>query len=333
MRAEAEALKKESLEIGQRLIQEYPDSVDGVNLLAKVHYRCGEGAKAWQYWEQAWSRDPSRADACAGLASIAHDKGEHEKVVELCRKGLAQTPGSVYLLRQLAQALNWLGRPEEAVPELRRAIEIMPKDAASHMALGQSYAMLGEFEKAKASYETAVKLEPGDQRAYLGLATACAKLRLEDQSKRAMGQYETRNAAFLQFQRTRRDISFDVARSRRCLAQTCWEAVTVYLRRQNTAKIEGLLRRGAELDPQSIKFRFELAMFLVSVQRGPEAIATLKELIAAYPARAEFYALLADAQAQSKRPDDAISAAKKATELDPNNGIYRRMLERLEARR
>ena len=124
-----------------------------------------------------------------------------------------------------------------------------------------------------------------------------------------------------------------MARSRRCLAQTCWEAVTVYLRRQNTAKIEGLLRRGAELDPQSIKFRFELAMFLVSVQRGPEAIATLKELIAAYPARAEFYALLADAQAQSKRPDDAISAAKKATELDPNNGIYRRMLERLEARR
>src|SRR5208282_4247276 len=71
VRAEVKALKQESLDLGHRLMEDYPDGADGPNLLGAIHYRCGEAAKAWQYWEQAWTRDPSRADACSGMASIA----------------------------------------------------------------------------------------------------------------------------------------------------------------------------------------------------------------------------------------------------------------------
>jgi tetratricopeptide (TPR) repeat protein len=333
VRAEVEALKRESLEIGNRLLRDYPDDAASPNLLGTIYYRCGESAKAWQYWEQAWTRDPRRADACSGLASIAADKGEHEKVADLCRRGLEKSPGAADLRRQLAQALNHLGRPEEAVPELRRALEILPKDPASHLALGQSYALLGEYEKAKASYQAAVALEPRDQRAHFGLAMACAKLGLEDESQRAMQQYQTCETVFVQHTRSLRDVSYDAVRSRRCLAAACWEAAMVYLRHQEPARVEELLRRAAELDPQTAKYRLDLVKLLLGGKRAAEAGRVLKELVAAFPAQASFYALLADAQMEAKHWDEAIAAAQKASQLEPGNLTYRRMLQYLETRR
>jgi tetratricopeptide (TPR) repeat protein len=333
VRAEIEALQKESLQIAESLVQEYPNSTDGIGLLGTVYVNCGESAKAWQCWEQVLRRDPKRPDVYVAMAVVALRKAEYEKAAELCRKGLASSGGMPELHRYLAEALNGMGRPEEAVSELQRAIQMAPNDGDSHYHLGMSYSLLNEYEKAKASYEKAVRLQPGNPRSHYGLAVACAKLGLEEQSKQSMEQYQKLQAESMGRQRSRRGVEYDAPRYRRILAGTCSHAATVHLGQQKLEKAEELLRRGAAVDPQDTVCRVQLALLFLRTNREPQAAGMCKELIEIEPNNAGHYLHLAMIYARLQQFDPARLAAKKAVDLAPGNEECRRMLEQLQGRK
>ncbi len=326
---EIASLKKESLEIADRLMQEYPNSADAFDLLGSVYRLIGETSKAWPCWEKALSRDPRRADVCIAMAGAALSEGEYDKAAELCRSGLARSNDVWYLRFQLAKALQGLGRPEEAIHELQLAIAAFSKDDESYILLGQSYALLKEYGKAKTSYERAVELNPGNPSAHYGLAIACARLGLADQSKQSMEQYAKCAAKSTK----QREFSRDAAEYRRALAVTCDHAATIYMRHQKPADAERLLRRGAAVDSQFKPCRFHAVLLLLNTHRAEEAVQPAKELIAIDPKQARFLMLLATVYGELGRFDDALAAAKKALEMDPGNDEYRGILRKLQERR
>jgi tetratricopeptide (TPR) repeat protein len=333
VRAEIEALKQESLQIAESLVQEYPNSTDGLGLLGTVYVNCGESAKAWQCWERVSRRDPKRPDVYAAMAVVALRKAEYEQAAELCRKGLASAGRMPELHRYLAEALNGMGRPAEAVSELQRAIQAAPNDGDSHYLLGMSYSLLNEYEKAKASYEQAVRLQPGAPRSHYGLAVACAKLGLEEQSRQSMERYQKLEAESMGQQRSRRGVEFDAPRYRRILAGTCSLAASVYFRCNRPEKAEALLRRGAAVDPQDTTCRVALALLFLQTKREPAAVAICKELIEIEPNHAEHYLHLAMIYARLQQFDAARLAAQKAVDLAPGNEECRRTLQQLQGRK
>ena len=333
MKAEIAALEKESIEIAQTLIKDFPNEADPLGLIGMVYSRYDQTAKALEYWEQALSRAPDRPDLYDAMAAVALRKGEYEKAVELCRKGLGKSAQRPHLRCQLVEALNGLGRTEESLGELLSAIALAPENGEFHRLLGKTYALLNEHEKARTSYEMAIRLEPRSASAYYGLAGACAKLGMEDQSERAMERYEKLHAESMQAQRSRSDIAHDALDCRRILALTCSAAAAVYLGKGRPEKAEPLLRHGAKADPENAGCRIQLAQFLLNANRLPETVPILQELIAIEPDNALDYLRLAMVYARLDQFDTAGKTAKKALELAPNNEECRRVLEQLQARR
>jgi superkiller protein 3 len=330
IKAEIDALKNESIEIAQTLIQHFPTESDSLGLMGMLYDRCNQKAKAWEYWQKAMDRNPNRPDLYYTMVTIALRKGEYEKAAELCRKGLGKFAQMPQLHFQLAEALHGLGRPEESENELQLAIRLAPENGEIHRLLGKTYALLNEYGKAKTSYETAVKLQPRNSLAHYGLAIACARLGMEDQSHRAMEQYQKLHTESVQAQQSRTDVPYDVRTYQRNLAMTCADAAAVYLAKGMPAKVEPLLRRGADVDPEYTRCRIQLAQFLSGAKRLPETIPILRQLIEIEPQNAIFHLRLAMTCAQLQQFDEARVAAKKAMELAPDNEECRRFLEELQ---
>ena len=190
MIAEISALKEESIEIAQALVEDFPGQADPLGLIGTVHYRRGQTVKALEYWEQALHATPIALIFMMRWRRLRFRKGEFAKAAELCRKGLEKSARMPHLHCQLAEVLNFLDRPEESLSELQVAVKLSPGNGELHCQLGKTYALLNEHEKAKLAYETAVKLQPGNTSAHYGLARACAKLGRKDQSKREMAEFQ-----------------------------------------------------------------------------------------------------------------------------------------------
>ncbi|MGO9115409.1 MAG: tetratricopeptide repeat protein [Thermoguttaceae bacterium] len=330
--AEIDALEKESIEIAQTLIYDFPRKSGPLGLAGMVYSRRGQTAKALEFWERALKRNPNRPDLYDAMATIALRKEEYEEAVELCRKGLGTSTQIPHLYYQLVEALNALGRTEESVNELQIAIRLFPENGEFHCQMGKTNALLNEYEKAKISYEMAVKLQPRSAPSHYGLAVVCARLGMEHESERELEQYRNLQPERLQAQLGRSDRANDVLDGRRNLAMTCCEVGTVYLDNGRPGKAEPLLRRGAAVDPESIGCRIQLAQLLCSTNRVPESVSVVRELIEIEPENVNFHLRLAMIYAQLEQLDEALKAVKKALELAPGNEECRRFLEQLQAK-
>jgi tetratricopeptide (TPR) repeat protein len=331
--AEIEALKRESLQIAEGLVREYPHTTEGIGLVGTVYLNCGESGKAWECWERLRLRDPRQPDVYIAMAVVALRKGDYEEAADLCRTGLVNTGGTADLYRHLAEALHGMGKPEEAVGALEHAIRMAPGDGDSHYLLGASYAMLNEYAKAKTSYEKAVEIQSGQPRSHYGLAVACAKLGLDKQSQQAMQRYQKLQTASIENQRSQRGVALEVLRYRRMLAATCSHAAAVHLAHQKPEKAEQLLRRGAAVDRQDTTCRAQLVLLCLRSNRDAEALAVCKELITVEPNNATHHLHLAVVYARLRQFDAARLAAAKAVELAPDSQECRRLLQELQGRK
>ena len=142
LKAESTALEKQSFEIVQTLLQDFPNESDPLGLMGMLYNRCDQKAKALECWEKASNVAPHRPDLYDAMATIALRKGEYDKAAELCRKGLENSTQMPHLHYQLAEAWNGLGRAEEAVNELLSAIALDPENGDFHRLLGKTYAAL-----------------------------------------------------------------------------------------------------------------------------------------------------------------------------------------------
>ena len=132
-----------------------------------------------------------------------------------------------------------------------------------------------------------------------------------------MQEFEERNAASLDRQRSRRGPAYATRSSRVSLARTCADAGLLYFQGAKPDRAEDLYRRGAEVDPGNTPCRIQLAILCSKTNRPASAIGVCKELIAIEPDNAEHYRRLGMFYAKLRQYDAVRMQAKRAVEPRP----------------
>ncbi|MEZ0372516.1 MAG: tetratricopeptide repeat protein [Candidatus Sericytochromatia bacterium] len=238
-------------------------------------------------------------------------------------------------LYQMALAAD----PEQALDLLARLLDLSPGYPNAAYRLGMLQHQLGELADAEANYQRELGLRPDfwacranlaqlyfERLDYPAAATAIAAaldacalpearsglLQLQARIQRAAGENRAALASLQQAQALE-----DGPGLQRDLARLC-------LQLGESGAAARHYQRALLLGP-SILLRREAAEFLISVQRFPEAISILEELIKTgglpHDQQALLLGQIANAWQELNRPEQALASYEQALELDPRDSL------------
>ncbi len=360
------ALQKEQLELAQRLLAEFPNREGALVLMGNVLQFQARGDEADRFWRQALQLNPKRADVYWSLGQRALLAGRYEEAVSHWRKVLELDPRMPEVSGNLALALMGLGRHQEAVDVLEKGPQAGSPSAFDRFVLGQAYLQLGRLDRARVNYEAAAQLQPDYTNAHYGLFTAYTRLGQRDQAREHLAVFQKLKAQEMKVLKDRNDVHSDLQEVRSRVAETYVMAHLLYRDPAQPEKAEPLLQRAVALDPANAAAWRALGDYYQAAGRGAEAEQAYRALIGAAPKGADGYRELAwfylrgriklpearqlAEQAVALEPTAlnyfvlsracdqngdaarALSALKKAVDLEPANASYRQMHERLRAR-
>ena len=318
--AEAEALKRDAVQVAERLVAEFPKDAVTYALLSAVHHNRGNSDEAVKWLRKCLELDPNRADAYGMLALIASDQGDLEQTVALCREALKRNPAMRDVQHRLGRALMDLGAADQLILTMERAVKMWPRSSESHYLLGQGYLQSGDYRKAKESFLSAVEIRPDHTQAYFGLFTASARLGQQDEASR----YRKR---FQQLEATDRKAAADrnvgeETRSglplvRKTVAKTYTGAAQIYHAHKDFAKAEQLFRKAALLDPNNTICRVVLTELFMQQGRESDALKFFRRLANEQPTNGVNHFYLGQLLYESRQFDAAERAYLTVTELSP----------------
>ncbi len=115
-----------------------------------------------RYFEEAFRREPSFAQAQAGMGWVHFHQEKFEEAYDSFKRALRLDPNDNVTNCWAASFLRSVGLDEPAIKHYERAIEINPLDDLSYLLAGTSYYFLGEYEEALKQLRDAEKVEPAD---------------------------------------------------------------------------------------------------------------------------------------------------------------------------
>jgi membrane associated rhomboid family serine protease/Flp pilus assembly protein TadD len=139
-----------------------PWPVDLLDLLAQVHVKAGDHAKAAAAYERARRIQPGDIEILTKLALVYTHTGEYEKAVSGYRAALKQRPKDAGLLNNLAYlyADNLNSNLDEAAQMAERATALEPKSGTFWDTRAWVYYRQQRWDDAYASQREALLLEP-----------------------------------------------------------------------------------------------------------------------------------------------------------------------------
>jgi len=201
------------------------------------------------------------------------------------------------------------------------AVPGLGKDARTEFEKGLALFNAGKYKEAVPSLARATDLDPAFAQAHLYLGRAYLNLGLWTEAVPPI-----RSAFRLEPTETRDEILpifFDALLS----------AATSAFNRGDLASSVDFLKEGLDLDPDSTRFRNELASMLaalgrdaVSQGRTDEAVSAFKEVLDISPERFDAYLGLARAYLLQGEYLKALDTAQQALRLDPGNDEAQRLL-------
>ncbi|MBC2734784.1 MAG: tetratricopeptide repeat protein [Desulfobacteraceae bacterium] len=198
----------DSMRCCQKLIGDFPGSVDMLLLLGNVHMRQGgyqEAAdcfhkaigiestnadlyhnlgvayqemgrleKALSQYRRAIQLNPDLAEAYYNLGNALRiHSGINEVVVAAYQSALAVRPDYADASFNLSKAFDELERIEEAITGYARTLRIKPDHIDAHNSLGNAYLKQGRYPSAITCYEQAIRINPHFHMGYYNMALAC----------------------------------------------------------------------------------------------------------------------------------------------------------------
>jgi len=327
--AEVAALKKEELELAERLMRDFPNSIDAGVLMGNVWERHGDAIEALKFWRKVLELDPRRPDVYKSMGWFAMQKGQYEQAIAYWRKALEVAPQMPDMHNSIALALMGLGKQKEAIEELEKDIQISPNSNFSYFMLGQIYLQQKEYEKAKKNYEKAIALLPSYTNAYYGLFTVCTRLNERDKAQEHMAVFRKLKAEDMKILKDRNDAFEDLVKMRKGAAETYMHAGKMYQDSGNLQRAEELLKKAATLDPKNSLCFMKLASLYQMSGRISDALEMHKKISQIEPENPTCYLNIGVFSAQLRRFTDAEEAFRKAIALAPESSIGYRELAQL----
>ncbi len=283
--------------------------------------RIGEIERACPEWDEP----PLR------LAESLRRSGDWSAAEQAYRRVLDVNPARLEALVALGAGLVARGRLEEALPFLLRACNQPDPGFEPWHALGVARLALGDAALAEAALASASRAAPGRldialQRADAALAAGTAEselVRLEAVANASpLDPLPLRARAHLLEAMGRLEESADVLEAAAEIAPAdaeCAAALGFSLTRLDRAdEAETALRRALALDPLCQQPRADLAAVLIRRLRFCEAEALVRGLVSERGEEALMLSNLATALVGQGRQEEAIAAARRATEVAPD---------------
>ena len=314
---EVAILKKEELELAERLMKDFPDSVNAIMLMGNLWERHGDATKALKYFKKVLERDPKRADVYKGIGWFFMHKEQYEPAIEYWQKALEIDPNIPDVHNNIALALMGQNKQSEAIEELEKDIKISPGSSFSYFLLGQIYLSQKEYEKARDNYEKAIDIQPNYTNAYYALFTLSAKLKQPDKAKEYMAIFKKLKAEEMKFLKDRNEAVDDLIDMRKGAVDTYLLAGQMYQARGNFQKAEEILKKAATLDPNNILCLERLASLYLTSNRITEAIPLYIKISEINPKDPLCHLNIGILSMRSKQLDIAEKAFRKVIEVAP----------------
>jgi len=326
---EVAALKKEEMELAERLMKEFPNSEDPIVLMGNVQSNHGNATEAMRYWEKGLELNPRRADVYAAMAWLAMAKADYDKAIARWRKALEIEPQMPGAHNTIGRALMGLGKQKDAIEEFKKDIQISPQSSVSYFWLGQAYLQMKEYDKAKENYETAVSLQPDLTNAYHGLLTVCTRLKQRAEAQEYMAIFNKLKAEDRKDLKGRKVAFDDATAMRKGVAKTYMHAGQMYRDRGDPQKALELLERAVALDPENTVYLMKLAALYGTSNQIAEALQVHKKISEIEPQNSLCHLNTGILSAKLKQYVDAEKAFRKVITLTPESSAGYRSLAQI----
>jgi tetratricopeptide (TPR) repeat protein len=313
----AAAWKEEEVRLAEQLIREFPESEEPLVLLGDVHRRRGNTDLSVDLWEKALQMNPQRGDVYNRLAQLAFDKDEYEKAIGLWRQALELSPALGRAHVDIARCLMALGQYRESIPEIQEELKRAPDVPVGYFLLGQAYQHLQDYENARQNYEKTVELAPDHANAHYGLYTIYARLKESEKAQQHLALFQKcKERDDLRVRQHDQEIT-DLNLFSRSLARVCAGAHELYLRAGDGTRVEAMLRRAVELDPNNIGYQEKLVALYEGTRRTSEALALCRHIEQLDPNHAACQLNIGKLSARLGRFEDAERALRRVIALLP----------------
>jgi len=311
------ALKKEELEVAERLMKDFPNSINPIMLMGNLWERHGDAKKAMEYYNKVLEKDPNRADVYKSIGWFFMNKQQYEQAIGYWKKALEIDPHIPGVHYNIALALMGQNKQSRAIEELENEIKITPRSSSSYFLLGQLYLRQEEYEKAGNNYEKAIEIKPDYTNAYYGLFTLSARLKRQDKAKEYMAVFKKLKAKEMEILKDRNKTVDDLLDMQKGAAETYLLAGRMYQGTKNFQKAEELLKRAITLDPNNILCIERLASLYLTSNRVTEAIRLYRKISEINPEDPLCYLNIGLLSMRLKQPEEAEEAFSKVIEIAP----------------
>jgi eukaryotic-like serine/threonine-protein kinase len=284
--------------------------------------------------------DPTNAGAHNNLGNVLKRHDQLDEAIACYRKSIELDPKVAGVHNNLGLALASQNKLDEAIACYRKAIELDPKYTRSLINLGLTLAAQKKLDEAITCYQTAIELDPNSAVAYFNLgrlvhsrpdldeAIDCYRRAIEIEPKYASAHYHLGLALAAQkkvdeaIDSFRKAIELDPK-----LTLAYYNLGAALTAQQKLDEAIACYRTLVELVPKSPRAHSSLGSALAGQQKLDEAIACYRKAIELNPKYAMAHNNLAWLRAtcsdpKLREPAEAIAAANKAMELDPNNPLF-----------
>ncbi len=275
---EITVLKKEELELAERLMKDFPDSINAIIHMGNLWERHGDATKALEYFDKALEQDPERPDVYKSIGWFFMNKEQYEQAIGYWQKALQIDPNTPGVHHDIALALMGQNKQSQAIGELEKDIQISPRSSLSYFLLGQLYLRQKEHEKARNYYEKAIEIEPNHTNAYYGLFTLSIRLKQQDKAKEYMAVFKKLKAEDMKILKDRNKAVDDLIQMQKGAAETYMLAGQMYQAEGDFQKAEELLKGATTLDPNNILCLEKLASLYLTSNRITDAISLYEKI-------------------------------------------------------
>ncbi|MCU0874286.1 MAG: tetratricopeptide repeat protein [Pirellulaceae bacterium] len=314
---EIAGVREKALAAAQRLVDQYPDSLDAICVSGMIHSRYGDRAQAVQCWRRCVGVDPGFADACHCLGEDALQRGEFVEAIDWFERALETETKAPAVQLSLGKALSRLGRMEEAIAAYGKHLEQAPESVEGCFQMAQAHMHLKQYAAAKKYHAAALQLDPHCKPAYFGLAMACDRLGQKQEAEKYRQEFALREDKDRMPAEGRRAKYDDADEMRKGLADSYHSAAVVYAAHGDLPQAEDHWKKALAVRPEHAESRLTLVAFYEHQERWDDAVSVLDQWTQIAPNQPLQYLKLGALHVKRQQLDAAEAAFRKAIELAP----------------
>ena len=161
---------EEAEKICREALQEKPDDVNGLKLLASIASKMEQREDAIILLQRAVELKPKFSGAWADLAETLSDSDEFGKALDAAQRVIKLQPNLPFGFMLRGTILGQSGNHEGAINAYREALKIEPNHIGSNMGLGNTLKTIGDYEESVSAYKKVIEFQPFFAEAYWSLA-------------------------------------------------------------------------------------------------------------------------------------------------------------------